>query len=452
MRSQLNSVFSKLIRIYIITFLLITLGLLLFKVLSTSHENTHISKRNLQFFAEILTDRIGSPPDLPMAETITLQTNLELSISGPGLDWSTGGEEEEPEFCSTLNNSPLRFLFPHMLDYTITIQRGAYIFEYTDFHSDFRISAYGSILLVLSTILSFLFNYLSVHRLLNPLHKMTEVALELGIHHCEKRVNPSGKDELAILGREMDNMADRIEDYIVSMHDLIAAVSHEFRTPLTRIRVALEFIDDASLKESLNEEVNAMNDMIENILEQNRLRTQPGSLYREYFELPQWLDNFCRSCKKRSLPIRFIPPQEPDSASFRVLMDKSRLELAMRSIMGNAHHHAPGSPVTVSLEKESGQFIISVEDEGPGIPEQLIPRLGEPFLLADSSRTGSRKTGGFGLGFSIIKAVAEAHGGSMTVQNTPRKGARIVLTFPLEQKQNKDESSDNSKIRPFLRQ
>ncbi len=415
-----KSVFSRLIIIYLTTLCLLISGLILFRQSSSSTRNYSISSLNLALFSELLTDSIGTPPDLEKAEKIYYDSGLEITITGPGVHWSTHDEEEE---FSGL------FLYLHdLVDYSVHIERGKFSYQYRDYHSDIRITLFNTFILGIFLIFSIGFSYISVRQLLKPLRKMTETALEFGVDHWKHRVTPRGDDELAILGREMDRMADRIEQYIDSIHALIRAVSHEYRSPLTRMKVALEFMENQELKQSLIEEIDSLNSLTEKLLEQSRLRTQPGLLIKKEFNPTEWLENFCKSYNTRQLPVTF---RSTCDSPFPAFMDKERLELAMRSIVENALRHAPGSDIDITLSRQQKEFLIEVSDNGPGIPDDLIHRLGEPFLLADSSRSGTRIEGGFGLGFSIVKTITEAHKGKMEVTNLSPSGTRVILRFPV---------------------
>jgi len=108
------------------------------------------------------------------------------------------------------------------------------------------------------------------------------------------------------------------------------------------------------------------------------------------------------------------------------------MDMALRNLVDNALVHASGSPIVVKLRTNKimeGGFVLEVSDEGPGIPEQYLKRIGEPFLLVDRSRSGTRTKGGFGLGLSIVRAVAEAHGADFLARNLQPRGFSVTLSF-----------------------
>jgi signal transduction histidine kinase len=309
----------------------------------------------------------------------------------------------------------------------IQIRRGPWRYCFYEFHSDYRLTLAIWLILGCAVLTALAVSYALVWRLLKPVRDMNRVALEFGVSDWKQRVNPRGHDEFAVLGRTMDSMADRIEGYIRETHDLLAAISHELRSPLTRMKVALEFIDDERIKESLDEEIRVLDRLTGDLLEQRRLTTQPGALHREPTSLAAWIETATAPYRRAAVPVRL----EIEGDDRTVSVDQARMDLAIRNLVENALRHAPGSPVTVRLRIGKGAaFSVEVADEGPGMPEDLLGRLGEPFLLVDSARSGSRRSGGFGLGLSIVRAVAEAHGAAFSARNLSPRGFAVTLAFP----------------------
>jgi signal transduction histidine kinase len=111
-------------------------------------------------------------------------------------------------------------------------------------------------------------------------------------------------------------------------------------------------------------------------------------------------------------------------------IDREKIRIVLRNLLENARKFSlnDSRPVEITVRDDAGAVIVSVCDDGPGIPEADLPNLFEPFYRVDRSR--SRKTGGYGLGLSICKRIMEAHGGSIAVANNSERGASFVLTFP----------------------
>jgi signal transduction histidine kinase len=423
-----GSIFIKLLAIYGLAFLLIAVGAGVAHVFSSASPNIDISLDNVRYYTELIIDEIGDPPDIRTAERVAMEAGLKIAIFGPDIEWASEGALMERARSYVDERAFSRVIFQEVGDWMIQVRRGPYRYCFYEFHSDYRLTFF--IWLLMSTVIlsALAISYALVWKLLKPVRDMNRVALEFGVNDWKQRVNPKGRDELAVLGRTMDSMADRIEQYIKSIHDLLAAISHELRSPLTRMKVALEFIDDQRVKESLDEEIRGLDRLTGALLEQRRLSTQPGALHREPVALHVWIAEVLEPYRHAEVPVRL----EIEGPEKTLQLDRARMDLALRNLVENAFRHAPGSPVTVSLRAETNDgdaFTVEVSDEGPGMPDDLLSRVGEPFLLVDPSRSGSRLKGGFGLGLSIVRAVAEAHGAVFSVRNRSPHGLSVTLDF-----------------------
>ncbi len=421
-----KSIFVKLFAAYMIAFLLISLGVVLIQILSASSPNTEISIRNIRYFASTLAGEIGTPPDVKTARNIADKTGLQIKIIGSNLKWSSEGDLMDMDISTSDGNDGDWHFFPWAKDLSTTIKIGDFAYTFNDFHADYHFTVLIWIIMASSILSALSISFMIVRHLLKPLRKMNQVALEFGLSDWKKRVNPLGTDELATLGRAMDGMADRIEKYIHSMHDLLIAISHELRSPLTRMKVSLEFINNKRIRESMNEEINTLDRLTGNLLEQKRLATQPNILNRNEFQLQAWALSICESYQEKGLSLTYNF-KGPD---LTVILDQGRMDLALRNLIENSIRHAPGSSILVNLNtNDNKSFSLEVSDSGPGMDETLIDRIGEPFLIADSSRSGKRTGGGFGLGLSIVKAVAEAHSADFSVRNPETGGFSVILRF-----------------------
>ena len=131
--------------------------------------------------------------------------------------------------------------------------------------------------------------------------------------------------------------------------------------------------------------------------------------------------------QKAGHPVRF----EATGPDLEFPFDAARVEMALRNLVENSLRHAPGAPISLVVRTQPGGFSLEVSDQGPGMPEALLGRIGEPFLSTDRSRTGDRLGGGFGLGLSIVQAVADAHGARLTARNLAPRGFSVTLQFSL---------------------
>jgi signal transduction histidine kinase len=220
-------------------------------------------------------------------------------------------------------------------------------------------------------------------------------------------------------------MVGRVKDMIEARDQLLLDVSHELRSPLTRLKVALELVSDPDMKARMAVDVVEMEIMIGELLELERLRDGSG-IKTSRQNVVAILDEVGGNFHDR-------PPGVHLTATTREILldiDAVRMRTVVRNLLENAIKYSlPDSrAVEVSAAQNGDRVVIRVTDDGPGIPDRDMPSLFEPFVRLDRSR--SKKTGGYGLGLSIAKRIIEAHGGTITVENTAPRGASFVVTLP----------------------
>jgi signal transduction histidine kinase len=221
-------------------------------------------------------------------------------------------------------------------------------------------------------------------------------------------------------------MAKRLAEQLASKEHLLLDMSHELRSPLTRMKVQLEFLSDEEARTALRSEVTEMEAMVTAILEEARLRSSVASLNMEKVNLAELIQSLTHEFSERR-PGVICGKLEISE----VLLDREKIRIVLRNLLDNALKHISddGDPVIITAERQNDTVTIVVEDHGEGISEAALPHIFEPFFRADSSR--SRKTGGYGLGLSLCKAIIDAHNGHMRVSSTPGKGTRVSIQIPI---------------------
>lgn len=419
-----RSLFGKIFAVYGVTFTLMVLGFVLFRLLSETVANESITPVNLSYYAELLTDRIGTPPDRDVWEQIQVETGLIIRIEGPaGFLLEEGDADGGEEGLNPEGGWVSLFFYPRGGEQYLSIPRGDYTYVFSEFHGDFRLELLNWLVFITFLLAAVTVNYLLVRHILGPLRRMTLVTGQFGRNDWKARVNPRGKDELALLGREIDDMADRIEGHMNSLRDLLYGVSHEFRSPLTRMKILLELTGESRIRTSLAEEIDFLDRMTGALLEQKRLGEGRGILEYGEYSLNRMAGEFVASQKKRGTDLEW----SHGGGDFRASFDRTRLLLAMSNLVENARKYAPGGPICLEtgIGKGGESFFVRLTDTGPGVSEDILKQLGTPFL-----RSG--KTGGFGLGLSLVKGIADAHGGQFIPENLSPRGFRVTLELPLK--------------------
>ena len=281
-----------------------------------------------------------------------------------------------------------------------------------------------------------LFCYGLARYLTSPVAKLRAATQELARGNLSARVGPAlGKrrDELASLAADFDRMADKIESLISSQRRLLGDISHELRSPLARLNVALELArqrsgaDATTALERIQREAEILNEMIGQLLALTRLESGAEEIRKSEFDLAQLVReiaddaDFEAHSRKRSVNLE-------SAESCTVVGNEQLLRRAIENVVRNAvQFTAAGTAVKVKLDTEEGTAVIVVRDHGAGVPESALGEIFRPFYRVDDAR--DREAGGVGLGLAIAERAVRLHGGSVAATNAPDGG--LVVTIRL---------------------
>jgi len=263
-------------------------------------------------------------------------------------------------------------------------------------------------------------------KLLRPLRVLNEGVTRLGEGDLAVSVPRTTTDEFGTLTDAFNRMAGRVREMITARDRLLVDVSHELRSPLTRMKVALELMPDDVQRARLSSDVAEMERMISGLLELERLRAGRGvTLVRQ--DVVPIVRDIVTSYEDRPPGARFTTT---GAREVFIEIDAEQLKTVMRNLLDNAVKYSlPDSKaIAVTVETREDGARIRVADDGVGIPREDSERIFEPFFRVDRSR--SKESGGYGLGLSICKRVMEAHGGAIAFEPGSGRGATFVLGFP----------------------
>ena len=241
------------------------------------------------------------------------------------------------------------------------------------------------------------------------------------------------KDELAVLARDFDAMADGLIANRAAVTRLLRDISHELRSPLARMRLAVGLArrptaDAQRQLDRLEREIERLDDLISRILKLARLNGTDAPIEREPFDFDEMVEeiahdaNFEGAAKGCAISVQ-------GTASASVNGNRELLRSAVENVLRNAVRYSPpGAPVEVIVERPDGGLAISIRDRGPGVPDGDVERIFEPFFRVAESR--DRDTGGEGIGLAITSQVLRAHGGSAKAANRPTGGLEVRLWLP----------------------
>jgi signal transduction histidine kinase len=264
-----------------------------------------------------------------------------------------------------------------------------------------------------------------IRRSLRPLRTLREGVARLSAGELDVALPQGTRDEFGALTEAFNGMVRRVSEMVRARDQLLVDVSHELRSPLTRMKVALELLPQDEKQRRMKADVSEMETMLSELLERERLG-DGRSIRTEPVDLVALL-------REAALSVEDAPPGVVVSSGepeLLVPLDADRVRVVLRNLLENAVKYAlPDSrPIEVVAEREARRVVVRVRDDGPGIPEDELERVFEPFYRVDRSR--SRRTGGYGLGLSICKRIMRTHGGDIVATRGSRRGVTFVLTFP----------------------
>ncbi len=266
-----------------------------------------------------------------------------------------------------------------------------------------------------------------------PLRRMSRSMDRIAAGDLEHRVKVRGRDEGAAMGRSFNAMAERVRGMIVGQKELMAGVSHELRSPLTRMKLALELLREgkggSERIASLEADVDALNALVEELLLASRIDLGSVPVELEALELEELSRNaWTRVAEQAGRQATTLRVHCADDAR-QVMADRSLAVRLLGNLFENSVRYAGMGKITVSSERRADRIQVTVADEGPGVDRADLDRLFEPFFRADRSR--SRKTGAGGLGLMIVRRAVEAHGGSVRARLGEPQGLAVTFDLPL---------------------
>ena len=386
----------------------------------------------------------GSSPDQHAALGLTQRLPLTVAIEGPQLNWEShpgnsthgwqrsrwGGQRadagehedwgEDKDWQAILQRATAD-------GHTITFGIDDAAFERRSRHFGAAIGA-----LLLMTGLAWLY----VRRLLRPLDAIGAGARRFGAGDFSQPIPErccKTHDELGDLATTMNTMGQDIRQMLDAKRALLLAISHDLRSPLTRARLNAELLPESPdvlpQRDALMRDLQEMASLISDLLESERLATQHAALNREPTDMVQLARSVIEGLQRKHAQAEHVQLVTPAGLG-PVQVDCTRIRLLLRNLLDNALRHsadAAQAPQVHLSPSPDGGVVLEVRDFGPGVPEDQLGRMAEPFFRPDSART--RSAGGVGLGLYLCKLVAHAHGGSCAIRNA-HPGLSVVVNLP----------------------
>ena len=276
----------------------------------------------------------------------------------------------------------------------------------------------GSIIILMTTLLL-------VRRITRPVKLLASAANQFGKGNLSEPVPETGPEELASLARSFNGMAQELSQLLANRTTLFAGISHDLRTPITRMKIALELLEedpDSTLMKGLQSDLEEMMDLISKTLELAKGLDKHDTVN---IDLDAFISDMVMDYRRSN---RIIQWQSNPCGIVEIEIHALRRVLA--NLIDNAFYYDETASVELSCTQYSGQILICIMDRGPGIPEHKREAVFQPFHRLDTSR--SKKTGGSGLGLAIVRQLCDAHG--WTVRLLSREGAGTEVRLEISSK------------------
>ena len=387
-----RSVFAKLLTIMLVmaTSLLVLVAFFFAQVMVPT---LHAPVRGLPYdYARLFA---ATQPDLAAAKRVSEQFDIDIRYEGPKGTWATSADLPP---AAHAQDDRRRYGYRY---YVVPApDGGAYLFRWTSYRR--VIAAHDALvgLLLLLMIAVVVVAHVLLRRLLRPLRTLGDGVARLSEGELDVVLPNPTRDEFGALTGAFNQMVGRVREMIRARDQLLVDVSHELRSPVTRLRVAVELLPDDTTRRHMIADLAEMEAMVSELLELERLRDGRLRL------APHDLAELVREVASAFPTVRVHAKESPAN------VDAEKMRTVVRNLLENAVKYGGGNVVASVADGE-----IRVTDDGPGIPEADLQNLFEPFFRVNRSR--SKTPAGYGLGLSICKRIVEAHGGTIAVTNDP---------------------------------
>ena len=269
------------------------------------------------------------------------------------------------------------------------------------------------------------------------LEALRQTARDLGDGDFEARSPPARSQLFASLSDTMNSMAERIQQLLATHRELACGISHELRTPIARMRFALEMLSETELKNErerlwamMEDDLDELDHLIDTSLTYARFEREAPQAHFSSVRFSEWLTDEVDSVRLLGRQLNVAVDTEKLPENLNIDLDRKAMPYALRNLLRNAFKYA-SKQIQVSAELVDERILIHVDDDGIGIPPEEREHIFSAFTRLDRSR--DRATGGYGLGLAIARRVLELHGGTATADASPFGGARFTLAWQAHQ-------------------
>lgn len=306
---------------------------------------------------------------------------------------------------------------------------------------------YRAVLLgaIVALVIALTVAYFVSRSMTSPIREMKEIAQRLAQGDFSRKVRIKSQDELGELAKSLNTMAGELQAKMENLKrmdrvrtDFVVNVSHELKTPLTLIKGYVETLEDKAVDDDkkahkfitiIKDHTDRLSKIVDDLLSLSELELSEDSIEKVEFDLKSLVDDIALgfghelTARKQTLSI------ESQGNNFIIAADRDKIEQLFVNLIDNAiKYTGKGGQIEICLVQQNGGFVVTVEDNGVGIPKEHLDRVFERFYRVDKAR--SRQLGGTGLGLGIAKHIVLAHKGEIRIESDVNKGTKVFVTLP----------------------
>ncbi len=421
------NLYSRFFLLFTFTTILLVMLVVLGSFAVSEEEAQKIVEDRNETLHEMMAKLVSGPIDIEHLKTEAKSNRVAIQIHRGNEVWKTG--ESLPEPSELMENAiPLGKLFFSKV--------GSKYFIFTSSNeTTIAVTSQIANLIIypnwlvfwpwLAVLCVLVVSYKMLNAQLSPIKSAIDSATHISRGNLKYRIVRHPRNDLGKLTHGLNGMAENLEELFASKNELLLSVSHELRSPMARMKVLLALLSKDETVSKLNREINKMDDIVEQLLESERLRDPQKLLNLETYFFPNVLmdiigsfDNAENISLEGSLP------------EITIDIDIGRFKFLVRNLIENALKHSDSaSPVLIKCRREQAKLFIVVRDFGCGIDANFLSKIFEPFSQSDD--INNRGNQGIGLGLFLCKRIALAHNGDLTVKSESGKGSEFTFWLPV---------------------
>ncbi len=388
-----------------------------FYAMVNSHFLGRILSQTLGPYTDTLAEHGLASPDLEIWRRMAARHHVAILVEpavGEPMAFDADGEPLSPA-SPALGDYPIRSMRTGEDGTRVTFYW--HLLSFRDSH----LPLLGGLALMVGAVVGSALIFL--HRQLKPLEKLHAGVDAVTRGDFETRVPVVRDDEIGRVAGAFNVMAGRVGEMIDDRERLLADVSHELRSPITRMKVAVELMPGGDKPEALARDLREMENLIAVLLEREALRSKSSRLDRETFDLVALTGEVVDAFEGHGPGVELVP-----AGSVTIDADPAMIKLLLQNLIDNAvkFSSSDSRPVTVEFETAGGHAVLRVADDGIGIPAESEERLFEPFVKLDPARGHAA---GYGLGLNLCQRIVQLHGGTIRLCPREPRGTEAVVTL-----------------------